>query len=174
MKPKSFKIGITGPESSGKTTLAKQLSDYFNALYIPEYAREYLEENGLNYTYDDVIRIAQHQIHSIASTKAPIVICDTESLVLHIWLDVKFKHTPEFIIDSIRNNLCDVYILCAPDIPWEEDEQRENPNDRAFLFDLYLEYLTRFNLNFIVVSGSKEDRLKQSIEFFSTFMDSLV
>jgi NadR type nicotinamide-nucleotide adenylyltransferase len=174
LKSKSFKIGITGPESSGKTTLAKQLSDYFNALYIPEFARIYLEENGINYTYDDVIRIAQHQIHSIVSANSSIVICDTESLVLHIWLDVKFKKTPDFIIDSIRANLCDIYILCSPDIPWEADEQRENPNDRAFLFDLYVEYLTRFNLKYIVVRGSKEDRLKQSIEFVTTFMDSFV
>jgi nicotinamide riboside kinase len=164
---KSFKVGITGPESCGKTTLALQLSNYFNAFYIPEYARLYLENIGLNYTYNDVEHIAKHQLDSIFSAKSSLVICDTESLVLKIWFEEKFNHCPTFITDSLLNSICDIYILCSPDIPWENDMLRENPNDRLYLFELYKKYLDLFNLNYIIVNGSKSNRFEDSINFIS-------
>ena len=56
------KIVITGPESTGKTTLAEALAQKLNALLIPEYARSYVEGLNRPYTYSDVEMIAQHQL----------------------------------------------------------------------------------------------------------------
>ena len=39
-----LKIVLFGPESSGKTTLATQLAAHFNAQWVPEYMRIYLEK----------------------------------------------------------------------------------------------------------------------------------
>ncbi len=163
-----LKVGITGPESSGKTTLAKYLSNILNASYIPEYARLYLEENGPIYTEDDVINIAHKQIELISSACSPIVICDTECLVLNIWMDFKYQHTPVFVTDSIKNNICDIYILCKPDIPWEDDILRENPNDRDVLYNLYKQYLNNYNLNYIIVQGNFDFRIQESIKFIKS------
>lgn len=60
-----LKVGIIGPESTGKSTLAQQLSQRYHGIYVPEYAREYVEQLGHPYTYDDVCTIARHQIEQL-------------------------------------------------------------------------------------------------------------
>jgi nicotinamide riboside kinase len=56
------KIVIIGPESTGKSTLCSQLAEHYHTTWVPEYAREYLEKNGMDYTYDDLLTIAKGQI----------------------------------------------------------------------------------------------------------------
>ena len=53
------------------------------------------------------------------------------------------------------------YILCEPSIPWEEDNQRENPNDRERIFELYKKELDSLNYNYIIVNGSENARLEK-------------
>lgn len=53
---------VIGPESTGKSTLCSQLAEHYHTIWVPEYAREYLEKNGTNYTYDDLLTIAKGQI----------------------------------------------------------------------------------------------------------------
>lgn len=60
-----LKVGIIGPESTGKSTLAQQLSQRYHGIYVPEYAREYVEQLRRPYTYDDVCAIARHQIEQL-------------------------------------------------------------------------------------------------------------
>jgi nicotinamide riboside kinase len=56
------KIVTIGPESTGKSTLCEQLAKYFNTTWCPEYAREYLNQNGIKYGYNDLLKIAQGQL----------------------------------------------------------------------------------------------------------------
>jgi nicotinamide riboside kinase len=56
------KIVIIGPESTGKSTLCKQLALHYNTNWCPEFAREYLLKNGMNYTYRDLLKIAKGQL----------------------------------------------------------------------------------------------------------------
>src|SRR5262249_48178663 len=60
--PMLKKIAIIGPESTGKSTLCEQLAEHYNTLWCPEYAREYLLEHGMDYTYDDLLTIAKGQV----------------------------------------------------------------------------------------------------------------
>jgi nicotinamide riboside kinase len=56
------KFVVIGPESTGKSTLCKQLAAHYNTLWVPEYAREYLEKNGKDYAYENLLTIAKGQI----------------------------------------------------------------------------------------------------------------
>ena len=56
------KIVIIGPESTGKSTLCKQLAEHYKTLWCPEFAREYLLKHGMNYTFDDLLTIAKGQL----------------------------------------------------------------------------------------------------------------
>jgi nicotinamide riboside kinase len=56
------KIVIIGPESTGKSTLCSQLAAHYGTIWVREYAREYLLEHGMDYTFDDLLTIAQGQI----------------------------------------------------------------------------------------------------------------
>ena len=56
------KIVIIGPESTGKSTLCKQLAEHYQTLWCPEFARQYLLKHGMNYEYDDLLTIAKGQL----------------------------------------------------------------------------------------------------------------
>ena len=65
MQHKPFIITIVGSESSGKTTLARELASFYDAPWVAEYARKYLEELGRPYEENDLIRIAEGQLEAI-------------------------------------------------------------------------------------------------------------
>ena len=159
-----LRIAITGPESSGKTTLAKALSEHYNISFVPEFARTYLEKTEGKYEQLDLDNIAQGQLKSLISAEDSIVISDTDFSVLEIWSQYKYKNTSELINKLVQKELFDLHILCSPDIPWEADLLRENPNSRDLLFELYSKSLNSNNKNFIVVNGSAKNRLEKSIQ----------
>ena len=153
-----YKIGIIGPESTGKTSLARCLVMHLHGIYVPEYAREYMESlpSDYQYTYDDVFNIAYHQvkqmeaidyiyprahpvdirdIHSPAA--APIYIFDTELIITKVWFVHKYGKCPAFVEDALHAHPMDYYVLCYPDIPWVYDPVRENPDLREYLYDWY-------------------------------------
>src|SRR5678815_576241 len=56
------KFVAIGPESTGKSTLCSQLAEHYHTMWVPEYAREYLEKNGMGYSYQDLLTIARRQV----------------------------------------------------------------------------------------------------------------
>ena len=134
-----FRVGIIGPESTGKSTLAKYLAHRYNGVLIAEYAREYMESLPVDYdyTYDDVLHIAQHQIEELDTLDSNLLIFDTELIVTKVWFLHKFGSCPNVVLESLQRNRMDVYLLCYPDMPWVADPVRENPDIREYLFEWY-------------------------------------
>ena len=129
----SFKIGIIGPESSGKSTLARYLSKRYNGTYVPEYAREYIERKGTrDVTYEELCFIARRQIDEMERLRAehsPLCIFDTELIVTKVWFLYAFGSVPQWLEQAIRQYPMDVYLLTVPDIPWLPDPARYNGSD---------------------------------------------
>lgn len=155
------KFVFTGPESSGKTTLATTVAGLLPAPCIPEFARVYLEAAGPNYHREDVGCILNGQMawerwYSMNYPGKKLV-CDTDWTVIRIWEEVRFG-TRNFT-KSIPAEADKFYFLCAPDIPWEPDPLRENPYDRNELFERYLNLLKNERSPFLVVEGTPERRL---------------
>lgn len=157
-----MKIAITGPESSGKTTLTKALAETLGWRSSPEYAREYLAITNGTYGFDDLEKIAEGHFDRIKNGDHDIIV-DTDFIVMKVWSDVRFGKTAERILELINHNFFDLHIVCMPDIPWEKDPLRENPTDRDILIKKYLEELEAFNKNWICVSGSLEERLTKAL-----------
>lgn len=162
-------IAITGPESSGKSSLARAITESLNAAYAPEYARMYLEIHGPHYSETDLLLFAQEQMKIWSQLKNSSLfpndhlIADTELTTIKIWSEEKFKRVNQQIIEMYHEQQFDLYLLCYPDIPWEPDPLRENEHDRERLFTLYENELMGMNRNFIVVRGTQEVRLKTSL-----------
>ena len=162
-----MKIAITGPESAGKTTLAKNLSEAFGLTYIEEYSREYLaSKKDFKYEVSDLLNIAREQYKRI--DEAENAISDTEMTVMKIWLKDKF-HIESFEINTLwETELIDLYFLCKPDIPWEPDPLREDPFRRDELFLTYEDLLKSKGANYYIIKGS--DRTEQAISILSKFI----
>lgn len=154
---KQIKIAFTGPESSGKTTLAKRTAQNFNGTYIQEFARIYLENNPI-YTVKDLDVIADEQTNSW-NIESDFLVADTEMTVICIWSLYKYGTISTTISNLFFQQQFDVLFLCKPDIPWEFDVLRENPENRNELFELYHSFLLEKKQNFVVVEGNEQQRL---------------
>ncbi|STQ91028.1 AAA family ATPase [Iodobacter fluviatilis] len=161
-----MRIAIVGPESSGKSTLAQDLSMALSAPWVAEYVREYFAQKGSNdYQLSDIIAIAQGQLAAEAACgDAPLLICDTTALVCRIWAEVRYGHCPNALTTLYRPQDYAIHLLTRPDIPWEPDPLRENPNDRDQLFDLYEADLKASGANYTVVAGARAVRLTMAQE----------
>jgi nicotinamide riboside kinase len=165
-----IRIAITGPECCGKTTLSNWLGkQIFDARVIHEYAREYLEGKGIGYQYtrEDLLAIARKSAALLskafkANTDALIV--DTDFYVIDIWWRELYGEENEEIRMLKETFDFDLYILCEPDIPWEEDPLRENPNDRDRLFEIYRNELEEDGRTVEVVRGSGDDRMNNVLQ----------
>ncbi len=162
------RVSITGPESTGKSSLANYLSEYFGEPFVPEYAREYLSEKGLNYDVDDVVKIARGQLeleNETAHKAKKILFCDTDLLVTKIWCEVVFGSVPQWIEDNFLRHKYDLYLLCYPDIEWQPDPLRQNPDNRKELFGLYETRLIEHRLPYKIITGKGNKRMDNAVSF---------
>jgi len=161
-------IVITGPESSGKTTLASSLSSEWGGHLVAEYARDYLKEYAGNYVRRDLLNIAQIQEirikQAIERHADQSIICDTDLLTLHIWWQVKYGELNEGLYSSWRQFLPAFYLVCAPDIPWEEDPLREHPDTREHLLLLHLNEIKKARVPYKIIRGSRQQRTLRAME----------
>jgi len=166
------KIAITGPESTGKSLLAEQLAYRYKTCWVPEFARTYLGTLGSPYQEEDILTIAQGQLHaeeSLFQEASDYLFCDTEFLVTRIWSLVRYGRCNHWIEDRFFNHRYDLYLLCDIDLPWEFDPLREHPDRRKFLYDFYTKELMDAKFPFAVVRGSGPDRLNHAIHIIETF-----
>ena len=165
-------IVITGPESTGKSTLAAQLAAHFNTQWVPEYARTYIDQLDRPYVEKDLLEIAKGQFDAerkIAQQAESPVFLDTSLEVIKIWSEKKYGRCHSWIIEKLKTNPHDLYLLCQPDIPWQFDPQREHPQEREQLFNLYHQELTEQNTNFVLISGLKEKRLINALQYVEPY-----
>lgn len=162
---KILKVAVTGPESTGKSTLAKNLAQHYRTLWVPEYAREYLTNLQTDYTFEDVENIAKGQISledSLVSQCKEIIFCDTDLINIKIWMEHKFGKAPLWILDEINRRHYHLVLLCNTDIPWEADPLRENPHQRLFFFNWFKRELKNRDFNYSVISGTDNERFKSA------------
>lgn len=162
------RIAITGPESTGKSVLAKKLAEHFNTLWVEEYARSFLTNLKRQYVYDDILHIALQQMHQedlLAAKANKLLFCDTDLLVTRIWCEVKFKKCHSWIMEEMKNRKYDLILLCDIDLNWEPDPLRENPDNRSHLFNLYNKALIESGSGFNIVTGLGNERFQNALRF---------
>lgn len=160
------RIAIVGPECTGKTSLATQLASIYKTTWVPEFARTFLEKLERPYTASDLIDIARGQVDledRLAPNADTLLICDTNLLVIKIWSEFKYNTCHPWILENVLSRYYDLYFLTDIDMPWEEDPQRENPEQREELFCLYKKALDDMKVKYILLSGNEERRIEKAL-----------
>ncbi len=164
----NFKVGIIGPESTGKSSLARYLAKRYKGTYVPEYARTYVEQKGTTeVSFDELCEIARYQIEQIKSyseavcqfegrsvrCQAKPVFFDTELIVTKVWFDYAFGKVPVWFEEAIRQYPMDVYLLTYPDLPWVPDPARSNGSDeiRQELFQRYESEIQALDIPYYII-----------------------
>ncbi len=168
-----FKIGIVGPESTGKSTLSMELASHYQTVCVSEYARKYMMELKRPYTLEDIVLISQRQLEQevVAVKKANrILFCDTTLLVSKIWALHAFQQCPPFIEENWKSEDYDLLLLLQVDIPWQEDPLREHPHLRQYFFDWYERELKVSKANYKIIAGSQKQRVENAVEEVHQFL----
>ncbi len=135
-----MKILVTGPESSGKSTLARNLAWALDGRYVAEQSRAYLHARGGRYDRSDLTALLKLQLEAESRVgSASFVFCDTGAVNLRIWSEVKYGTVdPEIMAASERLDY-ELILLLAPDLPYVADSLRETPDlrEREQLFDRF-------------------------------------
>jgi len=156
------KIILTGPESTGKTTLAKELANHYQTVWIPEYARMYIDNLQRPYEEEDILAIAKGQLEMenyLSQYANDYIFCDTNFLVLKVWSEYKYGTCDSWILQQLETRKYDCYLLCDIDVPWAFDPQRENPKERETLLEIYERELLFYQKKYFKIKGTKKERL---------------
>ncbi|WP_299435163.1 ATP-binding protein [uncultured Aquimarina sp.] len=165
-----IKIVLFGPESTGKTTLSKQLAEHYEGSWVPEYMREYLQSKWdvtkEVCTYEDLIPIAEGQMkleNEFAKKSDKILFCDTNLLEIEVYSEAYYNGSvPEVIRKFSLENTYDLYLLTYIDTPWVPDDLRDKPHQREEMFLRFKESLEKYNCNYITLKGDSESRFKKA------------
>ncbi|MFT6965005.1 MAG: NadR type nicotinamide-nucleotide adenylyltransferase [Marivirga sp.] len=158
------KIAIIGPESSGKSTLSKQLALHFNESFLPEYGRIYLETHGTDYIFDDLEKICRKMMdleNTQIKNASKFLFCDTDLLMMKVWYEVKFNRISEYLKEQLSKTTYDYYFICSPDLPWQDDPVRENPHIREMLYERYIQEVEQNGIPYTIINGN--DRVEKAI-----------
>lgn len=164
------KVAIYGPESSGKTTLSKQLAEYFDTVWIPEFARNYLQEKldktGEVCVAEDLLPIAigQTKLENEALLAADkFLFCDTNLLVTKVYSEAYYGFCEPILNKAAKEHDYDLFFLTDIDLPFEKDDLRDSQENRDKFFVIFEKALIDNNKAYIKISGNKEQRLEKAI-----------
>ena len=160
------KVILTGPESTGKSTLTRKLAEHFQMPKVEEFAREYLDCLARDYEFEDLKRIGQGQLafEQAALATQRFLFVDTDLITIKIWSAVKYQKVDDWILSNLYRNQDAIYLLCKPDLPWQPDPQREHPHFRKELFEIYKQELIDLNRKFAIIEGVGEVRFRNALE----------
>ncbi|MDB5706331.1 MAG: hypothetical protein JWN66_3447 [Sphingomonas bacterium] len=159
-------ICLHGPESTGKSTLARQLADHFETALMPEYGRTWCETFGTDLVMADLVAIAQTHDAMTESLKRRCnrrLIADTDPLMTAVWADMLFgARDPWF---DRWDRPADLYLLLDVDLPWIDDGTRlfGSADARARFFDLSRAELDRRGVRWALVGGEGEARFANAL-----------
>lgn len=165
--PEVKRIAIVGPECTGKTALASFLAQHFQTIWVPEFARSYIETLNRPYEKQDLVTIARGQIwleNELATRANKVIICDTNLIVIKIWSEFNYGDCDPEIVKALSTQHYDLQLLTYIDIPWEDDPQREHPHQREQLYEIYKSELLNSNAHFIEIKGIERERRTTAIQ----------
>lgn len=166
----TLKIAIFGPESTGKTTLAKQLAEHYETVWAPEFARDYLQEK-----WDTTQKICQPEDLmpiAIGQTKLEnealliankYLFVDTCLLTTKVFSEMFYNFCDPILDKAARKHQYDLFFLTDIDVPWEKDDLRDSPDDREITFNVFKKSLIDNDKPFVALSGDAKARFKNAI-----------
>jgi NadR type nicotinamide-nucleotide adenylyltransferase len=164
-----LRIVLTGAESSGKSTLTVALAEHLQVPFALEYARLYLEKNGPRYDYASVHTIArEHLVYqkNQVPCDSPIALYDTDLINFKIWCEVAFGSCEPWLTQAIQAEPHHAYLLCYPDLPWQNDPLREypSPESRLWLFEKHQAFVQATGRPYAVIKGSGQAREQAALQ----------
>jgi HTH-type transcriptional repressor of NAD biosynthesis genes len=166
------RVVLIGAESTGKTTLARQLAERFHTCWVPEYGREHWERKvqGLtmndpppSWSHEEFVHIANEQQareNQLAKTANRLLFCDTNAFATGTWHERYYGCRDERVDAIGRNDKVDLYLLTAPDVAFVQDGFRDGEHIRHWMHDRFQEQLASGSVPWVLLEGNYAERLE--------------
>ena len=171
MSPHVTRVAVTGSESTGKTTLARELAGHFGVLWVGEQSRNYAERVRRSLTAEDVSPIASEQIaaedsalNDAARRGHRWLFLDTDLLSTVVYARHYYGSCPSWIEAEARVRLAELYLVADIDLAWQPDGIRDRPHAREDLDQEFRAVLTEFRARSCHVRGLNEHRLASALK----------
>lgn len=167
-----LRVVLYGPESTGKTTLARQLAERFDTVWVPEYMRSYSQrkwdEEEKILEPADMLPLATGQIqleNQLAPQANEVLICDTNLMELVVYSRAYYNGWVDpLLLKHALKARYDLYILTYIDVPWIKDDLRDRPDHRESMFSMFKEALDTNELPYQILRGNYAERLDRAEE----------
>jgi NadR type nicotinamide-nucleotide adenylyltransferase len=182
-RPKLLRVCVVGAESTGTTTLARELAEYYQTVWVPEYGRTYterLKDGGIktsvyHWKTEEFVHIAKQQLKDedrLAKEANRVLICDTDALATAIWHQ-RYVGTWSKKVELVANRRrYDLYLLTDCDIPFQPDGVRDGRHIRTWMTKRFTEELTKRSARWVLIKGSREKRLRKAVEEVDALLTS--
>jgi HTH-type transcriptional regulator, transcriptional repressor of NAD biosynthesis genes len=158
------KICLYGSESTGKTTVGKQLAAHFNTHFVPEMAREWLgDRKCVESDFMPIARLQLSEVQHKTLSANKLLFCDTDLITSQIYSEVYFNTCDPFVLDCQRLEKYDLYLFFDIDLPWVEDAQRDLGNRRSELHERFKQELDQRDIPYVLLQGTGEARFQNAL-----------
>ena len=172
------KVCIIGPESTGKTTLARRLAREFGTRCVAEYARGYIETHNGQVTpemFPLFVKGQRASEEAMSRQANRILFCDTDHFTTALYHELYVGDRPEWIVREADSRLYDLYLLCSHEgTPYMEESQRQHPEMREWFFEPCLRRLSQRGEQHIILTGSLEERFGQACRAVTALLQAPV
>ena len=158
------KICFYGPESTGKSTLAKRMAEIYHTEFVPEVSREIIDSN--DFSVEDIVRIGHAQTERVQmKTKSAnkLLFCDTDLITTEIYCRHYLKEVPSILFDLEKMITYDRYFLFDTSVPWVADGLRDLGDRRDEMFEVFRNELEKRKIEYEIIQGSFTEREAQVI-----------
>ncbi len=173
-------VAILGAESTGKTTLCRDLASHFGSPWVSEYMRTYLQakwdDEQLTCTWEDLLPIAQGQIaleNQLAKQAAELpdkphyLFCDTSLFELMVYANWYYDDCPKPLTQAALAHHYDLILLTDFDVPWVADDLRDSPHQRKEISQYFANQLNSQQKPFRYIKGGRVERVQQVVEWLA-------
>lgn len=169
------RVCLFGPESTGKSTLARRLAAQYDTVFADEHARALLDHQGGRCCEGDIVQIARGQVaaeEAMARQANRVLFCDTDPLLTTVWSQFLFGRCPAEVHQLARSRHYDLYLLADVDCDWIDDGQRFLPDQRAAFFGRCKALLDETKRPYLRICGTWEQRFRQACEAVDLLLSS--
>jgi len=174
------KVVLFGPESTGKTTLSEHLARHYNTVWVPEFARRYLQNKWnnerLTCEHSDLIPIAIGQMkmeNDLAHKADQVLICDTDLFETKVYSEEYYGGFVDTDLDvAALQNKYDLYLLTYIDTPWEADDLRDRPEQRKEMFKAFEDSLKKYDRPYILLKGDLNARIQTAVKAIDKILNN--
>lgn len=169
------RVVVIGSECTGKTTLARALAAHYDAPWVPEYAREFVERKGAPPQATDVEAIARGQLAAEdagARNAGRLLVLDTDLVSTLVYALHYYGTTPEWLVHEARARAADLYLFTGIDVPWQADgPQRDRGLHRDEMHRIFGSRLRELGSPLLELEGPHERRLALAIEAIDRLLE---